>query len=132
MDKYTKPTVINNNDLAEGVYAASGSNETCYSVQARIHQRPEVGRDDYRIQVNAQHNAKHCCDGQLLTITFNQPIQYVSSQGQIKENNGNSITIEYHYWNNPTDNIGLGDVVVKSSDGLSIMGCSMIDNDWQK
>lgn len=130
---YIKPTVINNNNLAEGVYASSGAvNDTCYTVQARIHQRPETGRDDYRIQVNAQHNANHKCDGQLLTIHFNQPVQYISSNGTLVDNGGNYVTIEYHYWNNPIDNIGLGDVVVKSTDGLTITWCTMTDRQWQK
>lgn len=49
MTDYKKPVVVGCDDVAEGVYAASG----CYTVTTNIHQRPEFGRGDYRIQVNA-------------------------------------------------------------------------------
>ena len=48
---YSKPVVTIDIDLAEDVYAASG----CYTVSAYIHQKPETGRGDYRIQLNGQH-----------------------------------------------------------------------------
>ena len=48
---YSKPVVTIDIDLAEDVYAAS----RCYTVSAYIHQKPETGRGDYRIQVNGQH-----------------------------------------------------------------------------
>ena len=48
---YSKPVVTIDIGLAEGVYAASG----CYTVSAYIHQKPETGRGDYRIQLNGQH-----------------------------------------------------------------------------
>lgn len=47
MTDYKKPVVVGCDDVAEGVYAASG----CYTVTTNIHQRPEFGRGDYRIQV---------------------------------------------------------------------------------
>ena len=56
--------------MAEGVYAASG----CYTASAYIHQTPENGRGDYRIQVNGKHNADHTKEAQVLTISFNQNV----------------------------------------------------------
>lgn len=47
MKTYSKPIVTIDTGLAEGVYAASG----CYDASAYIHQTPETGRGDYRIQV---------------------------------------------------------------------------------
>ena len=41
MKDYVKPVVLVNEELAEGVYAASGSD--CYTVTTNIHQRPETG-----------------------------------------------------------------------------------------
>lgn len=38
MVKYSKPMVIVDQGLAEGVYAASGTG--CYTVTAKIHQTP--------------------------------------------------------------------------------------------
>ena len=43
MTDYKKPVVVGCDDVAEGVYAASG----CYTVTTNIHQRPEFGRGDY-------------------------------------------------------------------------------------
>lgn len=132
MKNYAKPVVLANADLAEGIYAASGADSTCYTVNARICQRPETGREDYRIQVDAKHNADHNCNGQLLTIEFNKPVQYISSNGQLDEIFGNVIRIKYGYWNNPHDNIGLGDIVVKSTEGLEIMNAFIVDTNWRK
>lgn len=131
MKNYVRPIVLANEELAEGVYAASGGGSSsvtaggddCYIVTARIHQTPEIGRDDYRIQVDGRHETTHHSDHQILTLYFNQPVTYVSSQGELLSGNGtNTIEIDYHYHNNGVDNIGLGDVVVKSGDGLGITG----------
>ena len=56
MKKYSKPTIFVNDEDSEGVYAASG----CYSITVNIHQKPQNGRGDYRIQVNGIH--KRCTD----------------------------------------------------------------------
>ena len=76
MVKYSKPMVIVDQGLAEGVYADSGAG--CYEASAYIHQRPETGRGDFRIQVNGKHNADHTKEAQVLTISFNQNVTYVS------------------------------------------------------
>lgn len=123
---YQKPTLYKTEDLAEGVYAASGSG--CYTTTARIHQKPETGRGDYRIQVDGHHHADHTRETQWLHISFNQPVTYSSSQGTLKSGDGTStLVIEYHYHQNPTDNIGLGDLVVVSDPGLSITSVSITD-----
>ena len=57
MKKYSKPVVSIDNGLAEGVYSASGAG--CYDASAYIHQTPETGRGDYRIQVNGKQNHRH-------------------------------------------------------------------------
>ena len=56
MKTYEKPIIIENKDLAEGVFA-SGSG--CYTTSYNVHQKPEIGRGDYRIQVDAKHDADH-------------------------------------------------------------------------
>lgn len=126
MANYSKPMVTVDQGLAEGVYASSG----CYDVNAYIHQRPENGRDDYRIQVKGKHAAKdgHTTNEQTLTLSFNQVVTYSSSQGTlVGAASGTTITIKYSYWNNANDNIGLGDIVVTSGEGLQITGWSLTD-----
>ena len=133
--KYEKPVISINRGLAEGVYMASGATSFsmgsgCYTTTAYIHQKPETGRDDYRIQVNGRHDAGHNCNKQVLHLHFNMPVTYVSSNGSLKSGDGTaSIQINYSYWNNHTDNIGLGDVVVKAATGLAITGAEITDDD---
>lgn len=125
MNTYTKPIVIVSEEASEGVYAASG----CYNVNANIHQSPQNGRGDYRIQVNAGHDADHTSSEQILTLTFNQEVTYQHSSGQlVSATTGNSISIKYYYWNNPHDNVGIGEVVVSSEAGLALLSARMTDN----
>lgn len=123
MKEYNRPVVIANEDLAEGVYAASGSE--CYTVTAYIHQRPQFGRGDYRIQVNGRHDAAdgHHSGAQVLTLSFNLPVTFVSANGTLTGGDGtSSVSISYSYHNNGTDNIGLGEVVVQADEGLEVTG----------
>ena len=126
MKIYEKPVVSVDNGLAEGVYAASGAG--CYTATASIHQKPETGRGDYRIQVDGHHQSDHTKEAQTLTISFNQSVTYLSSNGTLAgAGTGTTLTINYTYHQNPNDNIGLGDLVVTSDPGLSITGVSITD-----
>lgn len=124
MRNYEKPVVIGCDDVAEGVYAASG----CYTVTTVIHQTPQEGRQTYLIQVNAVHSADHMNTEQLLTLGFNQPVQYESSAGTPVVSSGNEIKILYKYYSNPSDKIGFGDVSVSSESGLQVVYAHMTDN----
>lgn len=124
MVKYSKPMVTVDQGLAEGVYAASG----CYTASAYIHQEPETGRGDYRIQVNGKHNADHTKEAQVLTISFNQNVTYVSGGAGLISGNGTpTLQVNLSYHQNPTDNIGFGDLVVTADVGLKITGVSITD-----
>lgn len=127
MKNYFKPVIISNEELAEGVYMSSGD-LGCYTASANIHQRPETGRGDYRIQVNGIHNADHTKEKQWLYITFNMNVTYKSSQGTLVNGDGsNTLCIEYNYHQNPTDNIGLGDLVVEADAGLAVANVKITD-----
>lgn len=133
MKNYVKPVMLDNEEVFEGVYAASGAGDgaDCYTVTAYIHQTPETGRGDYRIQVNGVHAAAngHHSGEQILTLTFNQPVDYSWSNGTLVGGNGTStINIKYNYHNNGNDNIGLGDIVVTADDGLAITGAVLSCN----
>lgn len=124
MSKYVKPVVFLDEGMAEGVYAASG----CYTVTTNIHQKPETGRGDYRIQVDGVHAADHTREAQTLTITFNQEVTYSSSNGTlVGSETGTTISIGYTYHQNPNDNIGLGDLVVVSNPGLEVVSAKITD-----
>lgn len=121
---YERPIVLANHELAEGVFLNSGTSgeNGCYTTSAYIHQSPETGRGDFRIQVNAVHDADHNSNcNQCLHISFNQPVIYKSSSGTLEGGDGTcTLDIGYTYWNNYTDSIGLGDVVVESDPGLAV------------
>lgn len=133
MIDYIKPILLGNEELSEGVYAASGAmgENDCYTVTALIHQSPETGRGDYRIQVNGIHAAVngHHSSEQILTLFFNQPVSYAYSNGELYSGDGtNILSIKYNYHNNGYDNIGLGDVIVTSDVGLSITQATLSCN----
>ncbi len=126
MKNYEKPVVTVNDGMSEGVYAASGD---CYEVSAYIHQTPETGRGDYRIQVNAAHDADHHSTAQVLTLSFNQAVTYVSSNGTLESGDGTTtLCINYSYHSNETESIGLGDVVVEADQGLAVTGAELSCN----
>ena len=90
-----------------------------------------MGRGDYRIQVNGRHEAAdgHHSGQQVLTMNFNQPVTYVSSNGTLSAGDGTStIDITYTYHNNGNDNIGLGEVIVQSEQGLEVTGSTLSCN----
>ena len=117
---YIKPMVLDSNELAEGIFMASGNTATgetssCYSASAAIVQTPATGFDYYVIQVNGKHAADHTKEAQTLTISFNQPVIYAWGAGTYREgNNTNTLVIDLHYHQNPIDNIGLGDLTVQT------------------
>lgn len=126
MKNYEKPMVLANEELAEGVYAASGSD--CYTVTYNIHQAPQEGRGDYRIQVDATHAAadNHHSGEQILILTFNLPVTYVSSNGTLLSGDGSTcLNIKFTYHNNASEYIGLGDVVVTADPGLTVNGAEL-------
>ena len=124
MKNYVKPVVLDNEEIFEGVYASSGAGSDCYKVNAYITQRPETGRENYCIQANAVHNAldRHHSTEQVLVLYFNQPVTFdwcSSANATLSGGDGTStLYITYNYHNNAEENIGLGDIYVKSADGL--------------
>lgn len=131
---YKKPFVLLNEELAEGVYAASGagskdltSSDGCFKVTANIHQVPETGRGDYRIQVTANHipsYANHQSNSQTLVITFNQPVTFkeCGAASYVSGNGTTTLTLRRYNWcNGQSEGVGFGDVIVTSDGGLGLV-----------
>ena len=126
MKNYVKPMVLVNDELAEGVYAASGD---CYEYWARITQTPELGRPNYCIQIDGVHNAAdgHHSSERQFKLVFNQPVTYISSNACTVTGSGTSTLVftfeksngSYHH--NAQDNAGLGQLYVDSAEGLAIV-----------
>lgn len=127
MSNYSKPIISIDNGMAESVYAASGA-DGCYTATARIEQTPEIGRSNYVIHVDGKHNADHTKEAQLLTISFNQNVNYVSGGAGLVSGDGTpTLKVKLSYHQNPSDNIGLSDLTVTSDAGLAITGVAITD-----
>ena len=128
MNNYVSPVIFDNDELAEGVYATGSGGSECYIVTGDIHQKPETGRGDYRIKINALHEANHDATHQVMTIHFNQAVVFSScAEGTLSSGNGtDTLVINYAYHaNHGPENHELGDLVVTSEPGLAITGISM-------
>lgn len=124
MKKYEKPIMVIIENQSEGIYMASG----CYTTTATIHQSPEIGRGNYCIQINGIHKSVHIKESQILVISFNMPVEYVSSNGSLISGNGSTaLQIKLNYYQNPNDNIGMGDLIVNADSGLSIVSVNITD-----
>lgn len=126
MREYRKPILIPNEELAEGIFAASGDN--CYTFWAHIAQKPELGNPVYTIQIDGKHHAAdgHHSSERTVIINFNLPVSYVSSNAVSVEGDGTtSLKLSFvdgfgSYHNNAEDNIGLGQLKVTAAEGLAI------------
>jgi hypothetical protein len=118
MESYVKPMILPNEEVAEGVFAASGS---CYTASGYIAQFPQDGgAGRYVCQLNGTHSSEHTNDAQTVTVTFNQPVTYLSSAGTYISGSGtNTIQLGYTYHQNPNDQIGLGNLEIESEAGLT-------------
>ena len=69
---YTKPVIVMNNDVTEGVYLASGADASCYTIDATIvNQTPTEGRKNYVISINATHTS-HSMTEPVMTVSMQQ------------------------------------------------------------
>ena len=133
--KYEKPMVMINENLAEGVYAASGSD--CMSVKAYISQTPsQNSAGKFVVWVESNHDGSlyrgdgHSASGITVTLSFNQAVQCDSNdfyQGEpgvsyaVSGGNGTStLTLTF---SGDTANAGTkfwGQIYVSSEAGLAL------------
>lgn len=130
MMNYERPMLVKTEQMSEGVYLASG----CYTTTAYIHQTPQTGRGDYRIQVDGVHAGDHDPSvryAQKLWISFNMNVTYVSCNDKddnlISGDGTSALEIALSYTQNNTDTIGFGDLIVTADVGLAITGVKITD-----
>lgn len=83
MKKYERPVVLENNELAEGVYAlGSGSVGDCMAVSYRVVGRNEgSGRKKECIEFTYKHvGYDHCNKGCYITVTFPCEVEVVKNE----------------------------------------------------
>lgn len=77
MKKYEKPIVVINEELAEGVYAASG----CWTTSGASRQESVSARKDWRFQVNGSHIDEAHAAKVYITFVFDQKITKAEFSG---------------------------------------------------
>lgn len=93
MKEYVKPIILLNEEIAEGVYAASG--DTCWTVSQRgdvVHSYE--GRKVFFIDLTHDGSA-HDSAGAKVTFTFNFNVSHAFCGGSTAECNGNVVTAVY-------------------------------------
>jgi hypothetical protein len=134
MKNYSKPIILPNEELAEGVYAASG----CWTITGWEHQANlDTGRNDYRFQLSAQHNGESGHGTKYtIKVTFDQLVNYEScATASYVSGNGTDTLIltRLNGATNPNEGVGFGDLYVKyagsgsNPDAISITYVTMTD-----
>ena len=107
MKKYEKPVVMINEELAEGVYAASG----CWSATGAGTQTSVAARNDWRFTISGVHSASEPHKANVyITFAFDQDISDASYSGYTKiEVSGKKAVFQLTNYNNgvnKTENFG--------------------------
>lgn len=90
MKNYERPIVMINEDLAEGVYAASGD---CWTVSHESKQDHNGQGHVWEITIVHALNLQHISDASTVVLTFNYPIVSASAQEYSCTVSGNTVTI---------------------------------------
>ena len=102
-DKYLDLTLSTGNVGSSGdLEEIEGS--SCCSVTTDIVNR---NGNIYNISFTIKHNSTHTSDKEVVILTFNEPVNYISSSGALLEGNGTKrLKIGFSYFMNPTDTVG--------------------------
>lgn len=108
MNEYMKPTVLLNEDLSEGVYAASGDN--CIQVSSWYDNTD--GTNIHRLVFKLVHSG-HQSYGQTVTATLSTDVTIVETPGDVTGSvSGNVVTLTR---NNQLNDTGITEIWVKFS-----------------
>ena len=103
-----------------------GNEKKCYTSEARIIKRPNIGEDDYIIKITGKYNGDHLCNEQLLLLVFNYPVTFIScNNGTIDcSNNTTRLNVKLKFHNNKNDTIEIENFLVKCAhNDLEIINC---------
>lgn len=131
MKTYVKPMALVNNELAEGVYMASGmTGSDCYHADVILESEPAVGKSYYTFRIKPTHAGDHPTDREEVVISFNTPVKFISSEGTyISGDNSSTLHILYGRYNNPNESGDFGIVNVQplqEGQPVSSTGCMIL------
>lgn len=92
MKNYEKPIVMINEDMAEGVYAASGD---CWTIRVERDQADAGGYSTYRMYADHSTALQHISQATTITVTFSTQISKAEyeDKGVAVSVSGNSVTL---------------------------------------
>lgn len=121
MKNYEKPVVLANNEMSEGVYAASGDVSACWVVDSYVKTTNiNEGEKKCEFQIDAHHvNPEQHLANSVATITFNYPVTSVSSNSGMEtviEISGTVVKLARNFGtSNSTENWGFAIVAVSEN-----------------
>lgn len=96
--KYEKPIVLVNEELAEGVYAASGAASTetsseCWTVSVTRDQEDAGGYSTYRVAATHSNSVTHISSKTVVTVEFNGAVTSAEYEGFDVSVSGSTVTL---------------------------------------
>ena len=89
-----KPMLLVNDDLAEGVYAASGAVSTdCWTVTVRKDQSDAGGYCTFRVDAHHSNSVAHISTKTVVTIKFNDTVTNAQFEGFGVQFSGDTVTL---------------------------------------
>lgn len=100
MKNYEKPVVLVNEELAEGVYAASGAVATttetsseCWTVTVTRDQEDAGGYSTYRVSALHSNEVVHISSKTVVTVVFDGTVTAAKFEGFEASISGNTVTL---------------------------------------
>lgn len=92
---------------------------SCFDVKATLIHHSD---SNYMYRIIATHNSDHTTDNEILTLTFNEPVTYLSSEGALLSGNGTTtLQLGLSRFLNPTGSCGFDLRVLCESDSLGLV-----------
>lgn len=113
---FEKPEIKIINETSEGVFAASGAGDGCWSISVSSTQA-ETNWHTFRVDL--RHNADHSSSATTVTLTFSAAIQSAEAQGFSCSVSGSTVTVTRVNHANGTDNANYEVKVVASDPSLT-------------
>lgn len=94
MKAYVKPVILVNDELTEGVYAASGAaSSDCWTVTVTKDQDDAGGYCTFRVAAQHSNSAQHISSKTVVTVVFDKVITNAEFEGFEASVSGNTATL---------------------------------------
>ena len=130
---YKKPLILVNDDLAEGVYAASGAGD-CWAVSGRSVQDWNGSHNVFEMCAVHSKDAAHNTTQVVYTYTFSAPVTNAYAEGGLDcQYSGNTVTVTrnlhangYHSGDNVTFKVWVRAADEATTKAIALTGISYV------